>query len=323
MKTREFARVCVLASLSLIVPALAGPASEPSTGSIRFDSDPSDQRRATERTIVEVHELPAILRGEHLVVLDVRSEEEYRSGHLPGAFRVDYEEFERLTLGPETGLEHEAAWHERIGRMGISGRDTVIIHDCGRMTRAARVWFVLQHFGVADARVVNGGFPLIEAGVTRGELTLSTDAPPLRGVEFTPLDSNAGRIGTLDRFEVRAAIERGEAQVLDARTIDEFRGLDLRKNDRGGHLPTARNIPHRMLLDDEGRLRPVEELAAILDGAGFVRGQPVITHCDGGGRAALAALAASRAGYGPVLNYYLSFGDWAKDVSCPVVMPDE
>lgn len=292
-------------------------------GPIWADSGMTEQRRATARTIIEVGELPALLENKRIVLLDVRSEEEYRSGHLPGAFRVDYDDFERLTLEQETGLAHEASWHARIGRMGIDGRDTVIIYDCGKMTRAARIWFVLQHFGVADARVVNGGFPLIEAGVARGDLTLSTDESRPREVVFSPAESSAGRIGTLDRFEVRAAIERGEAQVLDARTVDEFRGLDLRKNDRGGHLPTARNVPHTVLLDDQNRLRPAEELAAILERAGFVRGRPVISHCDGGGRAALAALAASRAGYGPVLNYYLSFGDWAKDASCPVIMPDE
>jgi thiosulfate/3-mercaptopyruvate sulfurtransferase len=38
--------------------------------------------------------------------------------------------------------------------------------------------------------------------------------------------------------------------------------------------------------------------------------------CDG---AALAAIAALRAGYGDVDTYYLSFADWAKDESCPVV----
>jgi thiosulfate/3-mercaptopyruvate sulfurtransferase len=46
----------------------------------------------------------------------------------------------------------------------------------------------------------------------------------------------------------------------------------------------------------------------------------VVTHCDGGGRAALAAIAAVRAGYDDVRAYYLSFADWAKDQSCPIVL---
>jgi hypothetical protein len=45
----------------------------------------------------------------------------------------------------------------------------------------------------------------------------------------------------------------------------------------------------------------------------------VVTLCDGGGRAALAAAATLRAGYRDVRAYYLSFADWAKDESCAII----
>jgi thiosulfate/3-mercaptopyruvate sulfurtransferase len=44
-----------------------------------------------------------------------------------------------------------------------------------------------------------------------------------------------------------------------------------------------------------------------------------VTHCEGGGRAALGAATAVRAGFDDVRVYYLSFGDWVRDESCPVV----
>jgi thiosulfate/3-mercaptopyruvate sulfurtransferase len=44
-----------------------------------------------------------------------------------------------------------------------------------------------------------------------------------------------------------------------------------------------------------------------------------VTHCEGGGRAALGAAAAVRAGFDDVRVYYLSFGDWVRDESCPIV----
>jgi thiosulfate/3-mercaptopyruvate sulfurtransferase len=87
--------------------------------------------------------------------------------------------------------------------------------------------------------------------------------------------------------------------------------------------PRARTVATSAIFVD-GRPRPPEELAALFDCAGFQGSHPIIiTHCDGGGRASLAALAAERAGYGPVMNYYLSFGDWAADARCPVVTPEE
>jgi thiosulfate/3-mercaptopyruvate sulfurtransferase len=275
-------------------------------------------------SLVEVAQIASVINANPngVVILDVRTPEEYAAGHWPNSIQVSYDQWEELSRNPQTGLTHEQAWHERIGALGIDADDTVLVYDNGKMTQAARVWFVLQHFGVARAAVVNGGFPLIETSVADADALLSTRKTTPDPVQFVPSSNQSERIGNMDRFEVKAAIERGEAQILDARSNDEYRGIDLRKNNRGGHLPTARNIPHTRLLDEQGRLRPIDELADLLDEAGFVKGRPVITHCDGGGRAALAALAAARAGYGPVINYYLSFGDWAKDATCPIVTPE-
>jgi thiosulfate/3-mercaptopyruvate sulfurtransferase len=72
-------------------------------------------------------------------------------------------------------------------------------------------------------------------------------------------------------------------------------------------------------LGGDGRLKSAEELNDLLTAAGFKPSERIVTHCDGGGRAALAALAAVRAGYTNVAAYYLSFSDWSRDESCPVV----
>jgi thiosulfate/3-mercaptopyruvate sulfurtransferase len=66
-------------------------------------------------------------------------------------------------------------------------------------------------------------------------------------------------------------------------------------------------------------LLPESALARRLGEAGFAREKPIVTHCDAGGRAALAALAAVAAGYRDVSTYYLSFSDWSADAACPVV----
>ncbi|GEM_PF-4875157 len=44
----------------------------------------------------------------------------------------------------------------------------------------------------------------------------------------------------------------------------------------------------------------------MLEGAGFRPGARIVNHCDGGGCAALAALAAVQAGYTRMDAYYLS-----------------
>jgi thiosulfate/3-mercaptopyruvate sulfurtransferase len=120
----------------------------------------------------------------------------------------------------------------------------------------------------------------------------------------------------IDRANLKSELE--DVRILDARTQDEFEGKDLRRNARGGHLPDARFLSNSSLLDGS-RVKPARALCEILAEAGFKHGDPIVTHCDGGGRAALAAAAAVRAGSDDVRAYYLSFADWAKDESCPIV----
>jgi thiosulfate/3-mercaptopyruvate sulfurtransferase len=92
----------------------------------------------------------------------------------------------------------------------------------------------------------------------------------------------------------------------------------MRNRTRGGHLPGARHLSHVDLLDN-GVVRPAPALRAMLELAGFGPGDHIVTHCEGGGRAALGAAAAVRAGFDDVRVYYLSFADWVRDESCPIV----
>jgi hypothetical protein len=43
----------------------------------------------------------------------------------------------------------------------VDGSVPAIVYDDGRMTEAARVWFILQYFG-ATALILNGGWPAIQ-----------------------------------------------------------------------------------------------------------------------------------------------------------------
>lgn len=272
--------------------------------------------------------------GRRTVVLDVRDSSAYAAGHVKDAMRVDADEWKRLSLQADEGIEDAKAWGERIGDLGIRNGDRVVIYDGGGMLDASRVWFILQHFGVTDAAVVNGGWPALQGEIAARRIatsTVETKPVPKRFIarasqpataesdaSLTAADDRPAPAGLVSRDELRRKLGGGEWQILDTRTAAEFRGDQMHKNPRGGHLPTARNLPHAEFLSPDGRLKSPEELAEIFDKAGFSKGQPIVTHCESGGRASLAALAALRAGYGPVLNYYRSFADWSQDATCPV-----
>lgn len=259
---------------------------------------------------------PASLPAEGSIVLDARTSEEYQAGHWPGAAHVPVGAWEAAARRADTALDKAAHWHGLIGALGIDGSRPVAVHDDGRMTEAARVWFVLQHFGV-PAAVVDGGWPALSE---RQDTKPVTSPMVPVAVPFRGSPTGGRRVGLVTSGEVRDALGT-ETRILDARTAAEFSGEDLRRNMRGGHLPGARRVGHADLLTDDGRLSSPGEIRSMLEAARFEPGDRIITHCDGGGRAALAALATVVAGFGQVDAYYLSFSDWAKDESCPIEVP--
>ena len=243
--------------------------------------------------------------------LDARDRAAFEAGHAPGAVRVPLDEWDAAIKAADIGFDKSAYWDDALGALGVDQSVTAVTYDGGGMTNAARVWFILQYFG-AKAVILNGGWPVLAAaaGVPEG-------AGPARGIFRTA--PGRGSVGLVDRETLKRQLP-GEAHVFDTRTRAEFTGEDMRKRSRGGHLPGARHLSHADLLEG-GVVRPAPALRAMLERVGFGPGDHIVTHCEGGGRAALGAAAAVRAGFDDVRVYYLSFADWVRDESCPIVRP--
>jgi thiosulfate/3-mercaptopyruvate sulfurtransferase len=241
--------------------------------------------------------------------LDARDRVTFDAGHAPGAVHVPVDEWDKAAKAVDTGFAKTAYWDDALASLGVGQSAVAVAYDDGRMTNAARVWFVLQYFGV-KAVILNGGWP---------QLSSATGLPagagrPKDGFRAVP---GAGSVGLVDRETLKRQLD-GDAHVFDTRTRAEFTGEDMRNRTRAGHLPGARHLSHIDLLD-KGIVRPAPVLRAMLERVGFGRGDHIVTHCEGGGRAALAAAAAVRAGFEDVRVYYLSFADWVRDESCPIV----
>jgi thiosulfate/3-mercaptopyruvate sulfurtransferase len=198
------------------------------------------------------------------------------------------------SIQSDTGFDDVPYWQDQIVQLGLSKDALTVVLDDGGMTEAARVWFILQYFGL-PAAVLNGGLPDLQ--------TLPAQATPGTTPDLHP---GTGAVGLIGRQELTSVLP--SVQIFDARSAAEFNGEDLKANRRRGHLPGAAHLDHRDLLDGR-HLRPAPDLAQMLANAGISGGAPVITHCQGGERAALAALAAVAAGQEDVRVYYLSFGD--------------
>ena len=241
--------------------------------------------------------------------LDARDLVAFDLGHAPGAVHVPIEDWDKAAKATDIGFAKTAYWDEALASLGVGPSAIAVAYDDGRMTNAARVWFILQYFGI-KAVILNGGWPVLSS---------ATGLPEGVGLSKGSFRAapGAGSVGLVDRETLKRQLD-GDAHVFDTRTRAEFTGEDMRNRTRAGHLPGARNLSHTDLLND-GVVRPAPALRAMLERVGFGPGDHIVTHCEGGGRAALAAAAAVRAGFDDVRVYYLSFADWVRDESCPIV----
>lgn len=236
----------------------------------------------THRPVIEPTETTSPLR-----LLDVRDAASFGAGQFPGAVRVPIEHWIAAARTPQGDFANVGFWADAFRNLGLGQATAAGIYDDGRMTEAARVWFILQFFGF-PAVILNGGWPAVESS------SISAADADLRSFDLKP---GSGPVGLMDRARLKAVLET--EMVFDARTEAEHLGRDLKANARGGHIPGAILLPHADLLDGT-RLRAPDELRAHLSRAGFALGRSITTHCDGGGRAALAAVAALQAGFSPV-----------------------
>lgn len=292
--TRRFA------SFPLALAALLATAAPPSRG-----DEPTP--RPTAR-LLSFDQLQERLGAPNLRLLDPRPRGDYEKGHIPGAVWVDLKAAEGLAQRPN-GLTDKDAWDAWIAPLGLDSDAEVVVYDARRQLDAARLWWLLGYLGVDRVGLVNGGFPLWkEQGRPVSDKPADVRPKPY------PVRFQKERIA--DVAAVRKALEGGGTRIIDARSDAEYTG-EKALSKRGGHIPTACPLEWKSLVDDQGRFLDPAALRTRLDELGVQAGTPVITHCQGGGRASVDAFVLERLGH-PARNYYLGWSDWGNREDVPV-----
>ena len=269
--------------------------------------------------LVSPVELDAMLRDrDDVVVLDVRwrldqpdGRPAFRDGHVPGAVYIDLETELAAPADPALGrhpLPTREALQDAARGWGLRDGDAVVVlDDLGGMS-AARAWWLLRHAGVADVRLLDGGWSAwaaaglpVETGATtpeRGDVTLDW-----------------GRMPTLELDEVAAFA--ADHPLLDARAAERYRGEVEPIDPRAGHIPGAISAPTADSLDVDRRLLSPWALRIRFGELGARVGEPVGVYCGSGVTAAHEALALAVAGFEPVL-YPGSWSQWSAREALPV-----
>ncbi|XKK40539.1 sulfurtransferase [Nocardiopsis sp. ARC36] len=242
----------------------------------------------------------------------------FEAEHIPGALFADL-----TTDFADTGAP--APWtvppSEKFavsaGALGIGPGRTVVVYDRSTGFWATRLWWQLRLEGFDGAVVLDGGLRAWKAAGLP-----VTDEPTPTPV---PMAFQAERRPELLRSteEVAAALDDRRTVLVNVLDPETYRG-DKHTYARDGHIPGSVNLPVGEVLDPEtGRLRPVEELRALFDGAGLLDpGVTPVTYCGGGIAATGVAHALALVGREDVAVYDGSMTAWAADPSLPLVTGD-
>jgi rhodanese-related sulfurtransferase len=164
----------------------------------------------------------------------------------------------------------------------------VIAYDDGG-AGAARLWWLLRHFGHTQVSILDGGYP---AWLTAGGTPESGEGRPSAPAQFhaQPLEGDA-----MDVEVLRQEMEGGSVHVLDARAPARWLG-DIEPVDRvAGRIPGAINAPSRDQLQDRC-FRTPEELRDYYTALGVLDGKPIVVSCGSGVSACVNLVAMELAG---------------------------
>jgi thiosulfate/3-mercaptopyruvate sulfurtransferase len=240
---------------------------------------------------------------------------EYAERHIPGASPLDIDEVSDHANPLPHMLPEPPDFAVHVRRMGIEPSTRVVVYDTPGLFSAPRVWWMFRVMGHENVAVLDGGLAKwvaearpVEAGWPQrphGEFKAHPDRDLVRDLD-----------------QVRAALDTGSAQLLDARAADRFRGdeAEPRAGLRRGHMPGALNLPWRSLVMADGTLAPKAELERLFKESGVDLDLPVITTCGSGVSAAILALALARLGRWRTPVYDGSWSEWGARTDTPVAI---
>ena len=251
----------------------------------------------------------------------------YDKGHIRGAVKLHWKD--DLQDPVRRDFVNQQQFGELLSSRGISNDDTVVLYGGNNNWFAAYAYWYFKLYG--HDRVL-----LLDGGRKRWELDsreLTEEVPSRPATSYTPAAPDLSIRAFRD--EVLAAI--GTKNLVDVRSPDEYAGrllapahLPQESAQRGGHVPTAVNIPWSKAANEDGTFKSDEELNRLYAEAGVALdgasdgGRDTIAYCRIGERSAHTWFVLHEILDQPnVKNYDGSWTEYGSLVGVPVAVGDE
>ena len=240
----------------------------------------------------------------------------YEKGHIRGAVRIDWktelQDPVRRDFVDKTGFE------QLLSGKGIANDDLVVLYGGNNNWFAAYAYWYFRLYGHQNVKLLDGGRKKWELD----SRDLVEDVPSRPSTSYTAKEQDSSIRAFRD--EVVAAIS--SKNLVDVRSPDEFSGkllapahLPQEQAQRGGHIPTARNIPWSKAANDDGTFRSDDELRKLYEDAGVDLSKATIAYCRIGERSSHTWFALHELlGLSDVKNYDGSWTEYGSLIGVPI-----
>ena len=264
--------------------------------------------------VVSTDWLSKHLNDESLVLLHIGDQAEYTTGHIPRAQLIQSSD---ISTPRGQGLTLEFPPVEQLKatfeKFGVSDNSRIVLYFGKDLTApTARVFLTLDYLGFGDrTSILDGGLPAWRA--ENKPVTAEVVQPKKGSLTARP---NTKLIVTADW--VKNNINSANVKILDARAPEFYTGAQAGRMPRGGHIPSAKNIPFSSLMEEgSNKFKSPTALRELFSAAEVKPKTTVATYCHIGQQASLLYFVARYLGYDAHL-YDGSFEEWSNKSELPV-----
>ena len=245
---------------------------------------------------------------------------EYESGHIAGAVAG-------WGLSDFQHLADKERVEATLSNAGIAKTDTVVIYGGLSNLIAVMAFWMLKIYGHADIRLLDGGR---QKWLAEGR-SMSIEKHNVQRTQYVAQEPNWDL--RADKDHIVSVIGRMEQMIVDARPVDMYTGENTAGMQRGGHIPTAVNVPAAPITDADGKLqgwqtpttrgdgtfKSVEELRELFSEKGVTPDKNIVTYCVRGGLSTHVWFTLTQLlGYPNVREYDRSWAEWGNLADTPI-----
>ena len=240
----------------------------------------------------------------------------YEKGHIRGAVGWDWNSDLHTAVGRD--YKDQDGFAELLANAGVTAETTVVLYGGNNNWFAAYAYWYFKLYGHENVKLIDGGRKKWELDGR----PLSKDAVERPATQYKAKDPDLSIRAFRD--EVVASI--GSKNLIDVRSPDEFSGkilapahLPQEMAQKGGHVPTAKNIPWSKAANEDGTFKSDEQLAELYAEQGYDESKAAIAYCRIGERSSHTWFVLRELlGKSDVKNYDGSWVEYGSLVGVPI-----